>query len=86
LEGGGVLKRGLVDVALLAAFPDKVSTKLDLMAGDTDDKVAQRRREGSMGKGETVGAPEDVKRSALRCSIVVVFIVYPDRTSEGDGD
>jgi hypothetical protein len=75
-----------VDGAFLTAFLDRVSTKLDLMARDTDEKVAQRQREGSMGKGETVGAPEDGKRSALRCSIVVVFLVYPDRRSEGDGD
>jgi hypothetical protein len=35
LEGGGVLKRGLGDVALLTAFLARVSTKLDLMARDT---------------------------------------------------
>jgi hypothetical protein len=59
---------------------------MDLMAHDTDDRVARRRREALMGKGKTVGAPEDVKRGALRCSIVVVFVVNPDRRSEGDGD
>jgi hypothetical protein len=61
LEGGGVLKRGLEDVALLTAFLARVSTKLDLMARDTDDKVARRRQEGVMGEGETVGAPEDIE-------------------------
>ena len=46
----------------------RFQTKLDLMvARDTvNDKVAQRQREGSMGESETLlGAPEDVKRSAL---------------------
>ncbi len=86
LEGGGVFKRELGDVALLTAFLAKVSTKFDLMARDTDDRVARRRREGSMGKGEIVGAPEDVERSALRCSIVVVFLECTDWRSEGDGD
>jgi hypothetical protein len=86
LEGGGVLKRGLGDVALLTAFLVRVSTKLDLMACDTDGKVARRRQEGAMGKGETVGAPEDVERSTLRCSIVVVFLECADWRSEGEGD
>ncbi len=45
---------------------------MDLMACDTDDRVARRRQEGAMGEGVTVGPPEDVKRSDLRCSIVVV--------------
>jgi hypothetical protein len=86
-EGGGVLKRGLGDVALLTAFLARVSTKLDLMACDTDDhRVARRRREGAMGKGETVGAPEDVESSSLRCSIVVVFLECADWRSEGEGD
>jgi hypothetical protein len=86
LEGGGVLKRGLGDVALLTAFLARVSTKFDLMARDTDDKVARSHQEGSMGKGETVGAPEDVERSALRCSIAVVFLECADWRPEGDGD
>jgi hypothetical protein len=75
LDGGGVLERGLGDGALLTAFLAKVSTKYDLIARATEDKVARRRQEGLMGKGEIDLAEEDVERSAfLRCSIVVVFL------------
>jgi hypothetical protein len=35
---------------------------------------AARQLEGSVGKGEPIQAAEDVERSALRCSFVVVVL------------
>jgi hypothetical protein len=57
-DGGGVLKRGLTDGALLAGFLAKVLTKFDLIACATEDRVARRRQQRSVGKGEPVGAEQ----------------------------
>jgi hypothetical protein len=79
LDGGGVLERGLGLDSLpgLTAFLAKVSTKFDLIAPATEDKVARRRPEGSMGKGETVPAAEDVERS-LSCKhqVLLGYIIF----------
>ncbi len=65
LDGGGVLEKGLGLDSLpgLTAFLAKVSTKFDLIAPATEDKVAQRQWEG-LGKGEPVRAAEDVVKGA----------------------
>jgi hypothetical protein len=69
-EGSGAEKeKGLGEAAL---FLDKVSTKFDFTDRATVDNVAWRRRVFSVGEGVEVRPVEDVERSALRCSMVVV--------------
>jgi hypothetical protein len=55
-EGGG----------RFTAFLARVSTKLDLIDHATEERVARRRRDRSVGDGETVGWSVFVKRSACR--------------------
>jgi hypothetical protein len=65
--------RGLGEEALLSAFLAKVSTKLDLISHATEGNVACRCQGQSAAKGVPVQLAEEVKkRSALRCSIVIV--------------
>ena len=75
LDGEGVVNRGLVDGALFVGFLAKVSTKFDLIAHATDDRVAQRQQELSVTEGKPVGMADGVERSPFRCSIVVVVVV-----------
>jgi hypothetical protein len=74
----------MVGGALFTAFLAEVSTKLDLIARATEDKVAQRRREGWVSKGEPVRVSEGVERSQkerleevhCRFLVVVFFVVW----------
>jgi hypothetical protein len=76
LDEGGVAKTVLVVAALLEAFLANVSTKFDLTDRATDDRVARSQRTHSLPEGKPVGAAVSGKRSALRCSIVVVVVFY----------
>jgi hypothetical protein len=72
LEGDGVLERGIGEVALFLLFLAKVLTKFDLIDRATEESVARRRRVRSVGEGRFKRPAEGVKRSAFRCSMVVV--------------
>jgi hypothetical protein len=72
LFGTGVLERGLGEEPLFLDVLDKVATKFDLSDRATEDSVARKRRVRLAGRDVVVTPLEDVERSALRCSIVVV--------------
>jgi hypothetical protein len=69
------VKRGIGEEALLVAFLVRVSTKLDFIDRATEGAVARRCRVRSAGKCVPIWLAEEVERSALSCSIVVVDFV-----------
>jgi hypothetical protein len=68
------LERGLGEEALLLDFLAKVLTKFNLIDRATEDSVAGRLQVQLACEGGLVRPAEGVKRSAFRCSMVVVFL------------